>query len=187
MAISKGDNVVVGGVEWHVTRVGAQGVFGHASKHCNEEGCNGLEQCLNGSAEDRIKEQAEVDAAAFVEEFGAGETPAGSDWDSAAWGIVESDVGTEVEVLGSVAAWETYHAHFHAQFLEPVRTQLFGARWFVVPSPGNYGDVARVLSSHKTLAAAHRAARGGGCCVRLGNLRKGARWLRVYEETYPTA
>lgn len=59
-------------------------------------------------------------------------------------------------------------------------------RYFVVPAPGHYGDRARVLSSHATVTAAKRAA-GRGFVVREGALRKGAAWLRVYEETYRLA
>ena len=58
--------------------------------------------------------------------------------------------------------------------------------YFVVPAPGHYGDRARVLSSHATLAAARKAA-GRGYTVRIGTLRKGDNWLRVYEETYRAA
>lgn len=56
--------------------------------------------------------------------------------------------------------------------------------YFVVPAPGHYGDAATVISSHGTLSAAKRSA-GKGYCVREGSLRKGARWVRVYEQTYP--
>lgn len=56
--------------------------------------------------------------------------------------------------------------------------------YFVVPAPGHYGDRARVISSHRTREAAARAAKGG-YVVRRGGLRKGAEWLRVYEQTYP--
>lgn len=59
---------------------------------------------------------------------------------------------------------------------------------FVVPAPGHYGDRARVMSSHYSLAAARRHARPGtGCVVRVGACRRGETWLRVYEETYPVA
>jgi len=58
-------------------------------------------------------------------------------------------------------------------------------RFFVVPAPGHYGDRARVLSSHATMEAANRAA-GIGYVIRVGSLRKGAEWLRVFEETYQT-
>lgn len=58
--------------------------------------------------------------------------------------------------------------------------------FFVVPAPGHYGNRARVLSSHCSLAAARKAA-GHGYVVRSGELRKGAEWLRVYEQTYPVA
>jgi hypothetical protein len=45
---------------------------------------------------------------------------------------------------------------------------------------------ARVASLQATLAAARKAA-GPGYVVRVGALRKGDEWLRVYEETYPVA
>lgn len=60
------------------------------------------------------------------------------------------------------------------------------AAFFVVPAPGHYGDTARVFSSHRSLAAALKAA-GPGYVVRKGHLRKGYKWLRVYEQTYPVA
>lgn len=57
--------------------------------------------------------------------------------------------------------------------------------YFVVPAPGYYGDRDRVMSSHSTLRLAKRAASGSGWVVREGQLRKGDRWLRVYEGVYP--
>ena len=33
--------------------------------------------------------------------------------------------------------------------------------YFVTPAPGHYGDRARVISSHRTLAAARKAATTG--------------------------
>lgn len=59
-------------------------------------------------------------------------------------------------------------------------------RFFVVPAPGHYGDQAKVYSSHRTIAAARKAA-GKSEVVRVGNKAKGDTWLRVYEETYPVA
>lgn len=59
--------------------------------------------------------------------------------------------------------------------------------YFVVPAPGYYGNWARVMSSHSTLAAARRAATWKGVVVRKGELCKGAEWLSCYEETYPEA
>lgn len=57
--------------------------------------------------------------------------------------------------------------------------------YFVVPRA--YGDSARVLSAHPTLAAARRAASewSAGLVVRKGHMAKGDRWLRVYEEFHP--
>lgn len=58
--------------------------------------------------------------------------------------------------------------------------------FFVVPAPGHYGDRATVLSSHRTLAAANRAA-GPGYVVRCGSLKKGDEWLRSSESIYSIA
>ena len=59
-------------------------------------------------------------------------------------------------------------------------------QYFLVPAPGHYGDRARVVSSHATLAAAKRAA-SAGFVARVGHLRKGAEWLRSSESVYPVA
>ncbi len=59
-------------------------------------------------------------------------------------------------------------------------------KYFVVPAPGHYGDRAQVYSSHRSFAAARKAA-GSGAVIRQGSHRKGDLWLRVYEETYPIA
>jgi hypothetical protein len=56
--------------------------------------------------------------------------------------------------------------------------------FFIVPAPGHYGDRARVVSSHRTLAAALKA-REAGECVREGTLKKGALWLRAREPFSP--
>ena len=58
------------------------------------------------------------------------------------------------------------------------------ATHFVVPAPGHYGDRARVMSSHYSLAAAKKAA-GPGYVVREGALSKGSEWLRADEQFYP--
>lgn len=67
-------------------------------------------------------------------------------------------------------------------------------RYFVAPAPGCYGDRTDVLSSHRTLRAARRAAGrpitvpGGGrfwYAVRRGELRKGQALFRVDESVYP--
>lgn len=57
-------------------------------------------------------------------------------------------------------------------------------QYFVTAAPGYYGDRARVISSHRTLAAARKAATAG-YVVRVGALRKGAEWLRSSEQVYP--
>ena len=57
--------------------------------------------------------------------------------------------------------------------------------FFVVPAPGHYGDKCRVLSNHRSLDSARRAAKmAGGCVVRSGDKRRGDTWLRVYESFY---
>jgi hypothetical protein len=60
-------------------------------------------------------------------------------------------------------------------------------RFILVPAPGHYGDKARVFSSHRTLAAARKAAKrlGSGVVVREGSKKRGDQWLRVYEGMYP--
>lgn len=59
------------------------------------------------------------------------------------------------------------------------------AQYFVTPAPGWYGDEASVLSSHRTLEAALRAANRPNRVVRLGSKRKGDRWYRAAEGVYP--
>ena len=58
--------------------------------------------------------------------------------------------------------------------------------YFVVPAPGHYGDRTRVVSSHRTLAAAEKAATSG-YVARIGALRKGSQFLRSDEAVYPEA
>lgn len=58
--------------------------------------------------------------------------------------------------------------------------------YFVVPAPGHYGDRARVISSHRTAAAARKAATSG-YVARVGSLRKGQEWMRSSEAVYPLA
>ena len=74
--------------------------------------------------------------------------------------------------------------------LTSAKNGLAGGRpannFFIVPAPGHYGDSARVYSSHKTLDAAKKAC-GRGCVVRVGEMRKGAKWLRAYEEIHLVA
>lgn len=57
---------------------------------------------------------------------------------------------------------------------------------FVVPAPGHYGDRTRVVSAHRSLAAAKRAATQG-FVARVGELTKGAEFLRSAESLYPVA
>lgn len=62
------------------------------------------------------------------------------------------------------------------------------SRYFVVPAPGYYGDIARVVSSHGSLAAAWRAAGSSGTLtIREGALQRGERWYRSSEAIYPIA
>ena len=58
--------------------------------------------------------------------------------------------------------------------------------YFVVPAPGHYGDRTRVISGHRTLEAARRAARRAfAACVREGAKRKGDTFFRASEGVYP--
>lgn len=57
------------------------------------------------------------------------------------------------------------------------------AKFFVVPAPGYYGASARVISSHRTIEAARRAA-GPGYVVREGSMAKGNQWTRSMESIY---
>lgn len=59
--------------------------------------------------------------------------------------------------------------------------------YFVVPAPGWYGDETEVISSHKTLKAALRAANRENRIARVGNKQKGARFSRASEDIYPAA
>lgn len=61
--------------------------------------------------------------------------------------------------------------------------------YVIVPAPGHYGDCDRVYSSHTTATGARRALRAAGArfVCRESALRRGAKWLRVYEETSPIA
>lgn len=57
---------------------------------------------------------------------------------------------------------------------------------FVVRACGYYADETVVVSSHRTVRAAHRAA-GPGWTVRLGSLAKGDTFRRSAEAVYPEA
>lgn len=63
-------------------------------------------------------------------------------------------------------------------------TTISSTLYFVTPAPGYCSDLDRVLSSHRTLRAARRAA-GRGYVVREGALRRGDRWTRHMAEIYP--
>lgn len=61
-------------------------------------------------------------------------------------------------------------------------------RYFVCPAPGYYGDRVRVLSSHRTIEAARRAAIGGThihYVVRAGHLKKGDWFNSPWDHFYP--
>ena len=55
-------------------------------------------------------------------------------------------------------------------------------KYFLVAAPGYYGDRTRVISSHRTLDAARRAARGLNAAIYAGEQKRGSEWLRVYEQ-----
>lgn len=60
--------------------------------------------------------------------------------------------------------------------------------YFVVLSPGYYGDKTFVRSSHKSVSLAWKAAKRGGASlftVRMGDKKIGDEWLRTYEQIYP--
>lgn len=61
-------------------------------------------------------------------------------------------------------------------------------RFFVTFAPGHYGDVAKVLSSHHTYAAALKRIQDTTIlCIRVGHLHKGERFSRSRESYYPLA
>lgn len=70
---------------------------------------------------------------------------------------------------------------------------MHNIEYFLVPAPGQYGDVATVLSGHQTMAAAKRAARSwrgvfpAGVVIRIGRLTKGNQMGRSSECHYPVA
>ena len=55
-------------------------------------------------------------------------------------------------------------------------------KYFLVAAPGYYGDRTRVISSHRTLDAARRAARGLNAAIYAGEQKRGSECLRVYEQ-----
>jgi hypothetical protein len=61
-------------------------------------------------------------------------------------------------------------------------------RFFVVAAPGHYGNKTVVMSSHKTIDAARKAAKSTPhvwYVVRRGHLRSGWIMLRAAESVYP--
>ena len=60
--------------------------------------------------------------------------------------------------------------------------------YFVVSAPGYYGDQTKVLSSHRTIAAAKRAIGAyRGLVVRTGALTRGDTFFRADEPFHPIA
>ena len=55
---------------------------------------------------------------------------------------------------------------------------------FVTRANGFFGDETLVVSAHRTVKAAKKAA-GPGWCVRLGSLAKGDTFRRASEGLYP--
>lgn len=58
--------------------------------------------------------------------------------------------------------------------------------YFVVPAPGNFQGSTKVLSSHRTISAALKAA-GPGFEVRIGSKRKGDWFFEGTDRIYPRA
>ena len=63
------------------------------------------------------------------------------------------------------------------------------SRYFIVSRPCYYGDSVRVVSGHKNIELAMRAIKGKTemYIVRRGNMIKGDRFFRCYEDLYPIA
>lgn len=62
-------------------------------------------------------------------------------------------------------------------------------KFFVVPAPGHFSGATTVLSSHRTLAAARKAAKAGEsfrCEVRIGGKKKGDKWYADSARYYGT-
>ena len=59
-------------------------------------------------------------------------------------------------------------------------------QYIVVPAPGYYGDETRIVSTHRTEAAARKAIRGKHRAIYAddGHSKAGDRWLRVYEQAH---
>ena len=57
-------------------------------------------------------------------------------------------------------------------------------QYIVLLAPGCYGDTTKVISSHRTLAAAKRA-KSRGCVVRASTQAKGSTWYRDLEHNHP--
>lgn len=65
-------------------------------------------------------------------------------------------------------------------------TQTKQTTHFVVAAPGHYGDVTRVISAHRSLCAARKAATKG-YVVREGSKAKGDTFTRASESAYKAA
>lgn len=62
------------------------------------------------------------------------------------------------------------------------------SKFFVVFAPGHYGDSCKILSSHRTYAAAlKRIADTTTLVIRQGKLKKGDTFYRTSEAVYPYA
>lgn len=62
------------------------------------------------------------------------------------------------------------------------------SEFFTVTKPGYWTNTTTVVSSHKTLAAARKAARAGFKLeVRKGGLKKGDTWYATSGQVYPEA
>ena len=60
---------------------------------------------------------------------------------------------------------------------------IIDTNYIVVAAPGHYGDVTKVISSHRTVELARKAARKlTGVVVRRSSLTKGDTFLRCYEQ-----
>jgi len=63
------------------------------------------------------------------------------------------------------------------------------SRYFIVSRPGWYGDSTIVLSSHSTIELAWKAIKRKSdmYLVRRGNMVRGDKFFRCYEDLYPVA
>lgn len=76
------------------------------------------------------------------------------------------------------------------EWLTDAEPAQYPTAYVVVPAPGSYGDRTRVMSSHRTAAAAVKAARRASsdmfrAVARESYRRRGDEWLRKYDEVSP--